>query len=169
MIKNTLKKAVGVVAATAAVSALMAGTAQARPPFTPEELAAHKAELIKAVDHGFNIWHGAKESMTRNGLACGNCHPDTAAANPQTFPKFMPSFNRVVTYREMVNWCIENPQAGKALDVSGYDMLAMEAYSMYLHRGLPIEPGVATRQTTPIRVTDNFGYPRKPSGVGLDK
>lgn len=153
----------------AAVLATVSTSSNARPPFTEQELAAQKAALMKSVDHGFNIWHGAKASMTTNGLACGNCHPDASAANPQTFPKFIPAFNRVVTFREMINWCIENPQAGKALDVNGSDMLAMEAYAFYLHRGLPIEPGLATRQTTGIAVKDNFGYPRKPSGVGLDK
>jgi thiosulfate dehydrogenase len=166
---TSLKTLVTSVAAAATVAALVSGPAQARPPFTEQELAAQKAALIKSVDHGFNIWHGAKASMTKNGLACGNCHPDAAASNPQTFPKFIPAFNRVVTFREMINWCILNPQAGQALDVNGPDMLAMEAYAFYLHRGLPIEPGLATRQTTGIAVTDNFGYPRKPSGVGLDK
>lgn len=164
----TLKQAV--TSLLAALSALaLTSTASAREPFTEAELAAQKAALIKSVDHGFNLWHGEKASMTKNGLACGNCHPDAAASNPQTFPKFIPAFNRVVTFREMINWCIQNPQAGQALDVSGPDMLAMEAYAFYLHRGIPIEPGLATRQTTGIAVKDNFGYPRKPSGVGLDK
>jgi thiosulfate dehydrogenase len=154
----------------AAVVALIAGPVQAREPFTPAELAAQKAALLKSVDKGFDLWHGSEPSMTTNGLACGNCHPDAAAANPQTFPKFIPAFNRVVTFREMINWCVLNPQAGKALDVSGPDMTAMEAYAFYLHRGLPIEPGLATRQTTSIAVTDLWGYEgRKPSGVGFDK
>jgi thiosulfate dehydrogenase len=154
----------------AAVVAVIAGPVQAREPFTPAELAAQKAALLKSVDKGFDVWHGSVPSMTTNGLACGNCHPDAAAANPQTFPKFIPAFNRVVTFREMINWCVLNPQAGKALDVTGPDMLALEAYAFYLHRGLPIEPGLATRQTTGIAVKDLFGYEgRKPSGVGYDK
>ena len=74
-------------------------------------------------------------------------HPDASATNPQTFPKFMPQFDRVVAYRDMVNWCIENPQGGKALDVNGEDMIALEAYSFYLHKGVPIETGLQTRQS----------------------
>ena len=34
-----------------------------------------------------------------------------------------------MAYRDMVNWCIENPQGGKALDVNSADMVALEAYS----------------------------------------
>eukprot|EP01035_Chromulina_nebulosa_P054280 gene54280-74339_t len=60
---------------------------------------------------------------------------DASASNPQTFPKFIPSFNRVVTFREMINWCIENPQGGKPLNVNGPEMTAMEAYAFNLHRG----------------------------------
>lgn len=166
---TTFLKSFVTAAGVATISLALTAPAQARPPFTEAELAQQKAALIKSVDLGFDLWHGSKPSMTTNGLACGNCHPDAAAANPQTFPKFLPVFNRVVTFREMINWCIQNPQAGKALDVAGADMTAMEAYAFYLHRGLPIEPGLATRQTTGIAVTDMFGYPRKPSGVGYDK
>jgi thiosulfate dehydrogenase len=152
------------------LSALVAAsTVVARAPFTKEELAAQEEALLKLVDKGRDLWHGSLPSMTNNGLACGNCHPDAAAANPQTFPKYMEMFNKVVPFREMVNWCIENPQAGKPLDVNGEDMVAMEAYAFYLHRGEKIEPGLATRQTTPIAVKAGVGYPKKPSGIGVDK
>lgn len=141
----------------------------AREPYTKEELAAQEKKLVASVDRGSALWHGARADMSNNGLACGNCHPDGAAANPQTFPKFMPMFDRVVAFREMVNWCIENPQGGKALDVNSTDMVAIEAYAFYLHRGEKIEPGLATRQTVPIAVKSGMGYPRKPTGIGYDK
>jgi thiosulfate dehydrogenase len=166
----TAKKVCGLLVLPLAVSALVAaGTVGAREPFTKEELASQEAALVKLVDKGRDLWHGSLPSMATNGLACGNCHPDAAAANPQTFPKYMVMFNKVVPFREMVNWCIENPQAGKALDVNGEDMLAMEAYAFYLHRGEKIEPGLATRQTTPIAVKSGVGYPKQPSGIGVDK
>jgi thiosulfate dehydrogenase len=143
--------------------------AAAREPFTQAELDAQQAKLLALVDHGRDLWHGSKPEMSSNGLACGNCHPDAAAANPQTFPKYIPAFNKVVPFREMVNWCIQNPQAGKPLDVSGDDMTAMEAYAFNLYRGKPIEPGLASRQTSPIVVKSGVGYPKKPSGLGVDK
>jgi thiosulfate dehydrogenase len=166
----TTRKLGGLLAVPLAVLALVAaGSVVAREPFTKEELAAQEEALLKLVDKGRDLWHGSLPSMTTNGLACGNCHPDAAAANPQTFPKYMVMFNKVVPFREMVNWCIENPQAGKALDVNSDDMTAMEAYAFYLHRGEKIEPGLATRQTTPIVVKSGVGYPKKPSGIGVDK
>lgn len=155
----------------AATLALLAatGSALAREPYTEAELKAMDAKLMASVQRGFDIWHGGRADTANNGLACANCHPDAAATNPQTFPKFLPVFNRVVTYREMVNWCIQNPQGGKALDVSGEDMTAMEAYSFYLHRGRPIETGLNTRQTTSPPVTTARGFAGKPSGIGFDK
>jgi thiosulfate dehydrogenase len=143
--------------------------AAARPPFTKEELADQEAKLLALVDKGRDLWHGSLPSMANNGLGCGNCHPDAAAANPQTFPKYIPSFDKVVPFRAMVNWCIENPQGGKALDVNSDEMTAMEAYAFYLHRGEKIEPGQAARQTTSVAVKSGVGFPKKPSGIGVDK
>jgi thiosulfate dehydrogenase len=148
---------------------MAAGGASAREPFTKEEVAAQEAKLLAIVDKGRDLWHGTKPEMANNGLACGNCHPDAAAANPQTFPKFIPAFNKVVPFREMVNWCIKNPQGGQALDVNGEDMTAMEAYAFYLHRGEKVETGLVTRQTKPVAVKAGVGYAKKPSGIGVDK
>lgn len=147
----------------------VAGTASAREPFTAAELKAMDDKLMESVKRGHDIWHGARADTTSNGLACANCHPDAAASNPQTFPKFLPQFNRVVTYREMVNWCIENPQGGKALDVTSADMTALEAYSFQLHRGRVVEPGLVTRQTVPVAVQSGVGFRTKPSGIGFDR
>jgi thiosulfate dehydrogenase len=144
------------------------GSVSAREPYTKEELAQQEQKLVAMVDRGSALWHGARADMSNNGLACGNCHPDGAAANPQTFPKYMPMFDKVVAFRDMINWCIENPQGGKPLDVSSADMVALEAYAFYLHRGEKIEPGLASRQTVPIAVKSGMGYPRKPTGVGFD-
>jgi thiosulfate dehydrogenase len=159
----------GLLGPASLIAVLAAQPALAREPYTKAELAEQEARLLALVDKGRDLWHGTKPEMANNGLACGNCHPDAAASNPQTFPKFIPAFNRVVPFREMVNWCIMNPQGGKALDVNGEDMTAMEAYAFYLHRGEKIEPGLATRQTTPVAVRSGVGYPKQPSGIGVDK
>lgn len=162
-------KSVMAAAAAAAVSLTLVATAQAGSKFSEEELARQEQELLKLVDKGYAIWHGSMPSTTTIGLACANCHPDAAASNPQTFPKYMPMFGRVASWREMSNWCIETPQLGKPLDITGEEMMAIEAYAMYLHRGKPIEPGLATRQTTPVAVSGGTGYPRTPSGIGYDR
>ena len=165
-----VKKMRRLLAIPAVLAAIVAANpSSARAPYTEEELAEQEAALNAMVLQGYNMWHGSKPSMTTNGLACGNCHPDTAASNPQTFPKYMPMFGKVVPFREMVNWCIKNPQLGEAVDVNSDEMTALEAYAFNLHRGKPIQPGLATEQTTPIAVTSGTGFPREPSGIGYDK
>jgi thiosulfate dehydrogenase len=163
-------------AAPAAACALLAlGIFAARPlsaraPFTPEQLARQEQELLKVVDHGRDLWHGSRKDMTTNGLACGNCHPDAAGSNPQTFPKYQNDMGQVVALRDMINWCITGPLAGKEINPDGTDMIAMEAYATYLYRGTTITPGLATAQTAPIVVIKSgTGYPRKGSGIGYDK
>jgi thiosulfate dehydrogenase len=155
--------AVGVTGVVAATSVAMA-----RAPFTEEELNQQMDALYEAAQKGYDIWHGSMPSMTTNGLACANCHPDTAASNPQTFPKYMTMYGKVIPWQEMVNWCIENPQLGERIDPNSEEMTAMKAYAMYLHRGKPIEPGLATRQTTPVVVEFGTGFKREPTGLGVD-
>jgi thiosulfate dehydrogenase len=170
---TTMKKKTQAVGHLVALSFVVGATALSSTasayPFTAEELKEQDAALLASVDRGYQLWHGSDPKMTTNGLACGNCHPDAAASNPQTFPKYVPMFGKVVPFREMVNWCIANPQLGEMLDVNGDDMTAMEAYAFYLHRTRPVETGLAARQTQPIVVEAGKGYPWKPSGIGVDK
>jgi thiosulfate dehydrogenase len=154
----------------AALSVLAVATSvTAREPFTPAELKVMDDKLYASIKRGYDMWYGARADMANNGLACANCHPDAAATNPQTFPKFLPVFNKVVTYREMVNWCIENPQGGKALDVRSDDMTSLEAYSYYLHRGVKIDTGQVVRQTAGPTPTNARGFRAQGTGIGFDK
>ena len=164
------KMNIGRVVTTGVVVTAMAaaGAAFARPPFTDEELQQQMDALYASAQAGYDLWHGSKPSMTTNGLACGNCHPDSAASNPQTFPKYMTMYGKVVPWQEMVNWCIENPQLGERLDPSSDEMTAMKAYAMYLHRGIAIEPGLASRQTAGVVVEHGTGFKREPTGLGVD-
>ena len=152
-----------------AATLLVVSVALARNPFTAEELRAMEAKLTESSKRGYDLWYGARADMANNGLTCANCHPDASATNPQTFPKFMPQFDRVVAYRDMVNWCIENPQGGKALEVSSEDMVALEAYSFYLHKGVPIETGLQTRQTSGPTPKNARGINVPRTGIGFDK
>jgi len=161
--------AVSSLGALGALGLLAVQATSAHEPYTKEELASQEKELLAAVDHGRDLWHGSNPSMSSNGLACGNCHPDAAASNPQTFPKWQADLGRVIALRDMINWCITTPQAGKPLDVNSYDMISMEAYAFYLYRGKQISPGLATEQTSPVVIKSGPGYPKKPSGIGVDK
>ena len=69
----------------------------------------------------------------------------------------------------MVNWCIENPQGGKALDANNADMVALEAYSFLLHKGVPIDTGLQTRQTASPTPKTARGLDVKGTGIGFDK
>lgn len=154
----------------AAVAVLaIATSASAREPFTAAELKSMDDALTASVKRGYDMWYGARADMANNGLACANCHPDAAATNPQTFPKFLPVFNKVVPYREMVNWCIQNPQGGKAMDVNSDDMTALEAYSFYLHNGVPVKTGLVTQQTAGPQPTTARGFNVPGTGIGFDK
>lgn len=169
MKRNPKNIVVGLITPVVLFGLLAFSSAHAREPFTKVELVDQEKELLAVVDHGRDLWHGSKPSMTTNGLACGNCHPDAAASNPQTFPKFQADLGRVIPIRDMINWCIMVPQGGTALDVNGPDMVAMEAYATYMYRGKKIQPGLATRQTAPVVVKSGRGYPWKGSGIGYDK
>jgi thiosulfate dehydrogenase len=150
------------------IGLLGAVSLRARPPFTESQLAEQQQQLLEVVNHGRDLWHGSNPDMSTNGLACGNCHPDAAASNPQSFPKWVSEIGDVAPMRQMINWCIVHPQNGKELDVSGKDMVALEAYAFYLYRGQKIEPGLA--QPTPADVVKSgVGYPYKASGIGVDK
>jgi thiosulfate dehydrogenase len=158
-----------VAVAAGAVSLLaLASHAQAQR-FSAAELAAMDQKLIASVKRGYDLWYGARADMANNGLACANCHPDAAATNPHTFPKFMPMFNKVVPYRDMVNWCIETPQGGKALAANSEDMTALEAYSFYLHNGVKVETGLQARQTAGPTPANARGFAWKGTGIGFDK
>lgn len=141
----------------------------AREPFTKEELKLADDKLTQSAKRGYDMWYGARADMANNGLACANCHPDAAATNPQTFPKYMPQTDRVMAYREMVNWCIQNPQGGKEMDPNSADMVALESYSYYLHRGVAIQTGLQTRQTAGPTPTSARGLNVKGTGIGFDK
>ena len=154
----------------AALSVLAVATGvTAREPFTKAELKAMDDKLTASAKRGYDMWYGARADMANNGLACANCHPDAAATNPHTFPKFMPQVDKVMAYRDMVNWCIENPQGGKALDANSADMVALEAYSFLLHKGVPIDTGLQTRQTASPTPKTARGLNVKGTGIGFDK
>jgi thiosulfate dehydrogenase len=141
----------------------------AREPFTNVELEEADQKLTASAKRGYDMWYGARADMANNGLACANCHPDAAATNPQTFPKFMTQTGAIMAFRDMINWCIENPQGGKQLDAKSVDMIALESYAYYLHRGVPIDTGMMTRQTSGPEVKTARGLNVKGTGIGFDK
>ncbi len=140
---------------------IMASNVSAKTPLTAAQAADQKDMLMTAVKKGDDLWHNPK--LGSNGLACGNCHPDGAASNPHTWPKYQSNLGKVGTLRDMVNWCIAVPMVGKTLALDSDEMIAMEAYATYTHRGVPIAPG-KDEQHGAVPVISGPGYPNANAG-----
>jgi thiosulfate dehydrogenase len=137
--------------------ALVPSTAvEAKPPRSEAQVAQEQAALMAAVAKGDALWHDAK--LGSNGLACANCHPDASASNVHTWPKFQTNLGKVGTLRDMINWCIAVPMQGKVLAFDSDDMVAMEAYATYEHRGVAIAPA-KDEQHGGVPVPSGPGYP----------
>ncbi|MCF7847264.1 MAG: hypothetical protein K9M45_00325 [Kiritimatiellales bacterium] len=107
--------------------------------FTEKDVARWTEEFMSVVDKGRVLW-GSGE-LGKNGVACGQCHPNAANTHPETYPKFQQQLGRVVGFRDMVNWCLQHPLEGDALDINGPEMVALEAYATYERRGVALAPG----------------------------
>lgn len=134
---------------------------QAKTPFSAAEAEDHRQALITSVAKGDALWHSPK--LATNGLACANCHPDGSASNPHTFPKFQSNLGKVGTLREMINWCIAVPMLGMPLPMDSDDLIAMEAYATFMHRGVAIAPG-KDEQHGAVLVKSGPGYPTDDGG-----
>lgn len=133
------------------------GTLQAKEPLGSAKAEQQREMLLEFVARGDDLWHDS--SLGSNGLACGNCHPDAAASNPHTWPKYQTNLGKVGTLRDMINWCIVVPMAGKPLALDSDDMIAMEAYATYMHRGVAIAPAKDEQHGGTI-VISGPGYPK---------
>ena len=156
---KTLKLAI--VTVFTATTLLVMGNVYAKKPFTAAEKEDQLNMLMAAVEKGDDLWHNP--GLGTNGLACGNCHPDGSATNPHTWPKYQTNLGKVGTLREMINWCIAVPMVGKPLALDSEDMIAMEAYVMYTHRGVAIAPA-KDEQHGAVPVVSGPGYPNADAG-----
>lgn len=134
---------------------------EAKPPVGSAQADDERNMLMTSVKRGDDLWHNPK--LGSNGLACGNCHPDGSATNPHTWPKYQSNLGKVGTLREMINWCIAVPMVGKPLALDSDDMIAMEAYATFMHRGVAIAPG-KDEQHGGTPVVSGAGYPNANGG-----
>ena len=107
--------------------------------FTQEDLKRWEQEFMSVVEKGRVLW--GSPDLGTNGVACGQCHPNAANTHPETYPKFQKQLGKVITLREMINWCLRNPLEGQPLALDDPRMVAMEAYVAYERRGVKMEPG----------------------------
>ncbi|HWO41596.1 MAG TPA: hypothetical protein VNO43_07325 [Candidatus Eisenbacteria bacterium] len=115
---------------------------------TPEQLKAFHDVFMEQVRIGDLLFHGDAETekklgvtLSKTGMACAMCHPFASDTHPHEFPKFQEQMQEFATLRDMINWCIENPNEGERIDVNSPAMKALEAYTYWSNKGSILEAG----------------------------
>ena len=115
---------------------------------TPEQLKAFHDVFMEQVRIGDLLFHGDGDSekkfgvnLSKTGMACAMCHLFASDTHPHEFPKFQEQIQEFATLRDMINWCIENPNEGERIDVAGPAMKALEAYHYWSNKGSVLDPG----------------------------
>jgi thiosulfate dehydrogenase len=137
------------VAAFLFVFASPMGNVQAhKEKHTPEQLKAFHDVFMDQVRIGDLLFHGDASTekkmgvtLSKTGMACAMCHPYTADTHPHEFPKFQEQMQEFATLRDMINWCIENPNEGERIDANGPAMKALETYSYWSNKGSVLDAG----------------------------
>jgi cytochrome c len=118
---------------------VFAGLPARSDEFAKKDLERWQKEYMTVVQKGRQLW--TSPDLGTNGVACAQCHPNGANTHPETYPKFQQQLGRVITLREMINWCIRQPLKGEPLALDDPKMIALEAYVAYERRGVPLAPG----------------------------
>jgi cytochrome c len=106
--------------------------------FTQEDLKNWNEAFMTVVKQGEKLFHSALGSNT---VSCDQCHPNGANTHPETYPKFQKQLGKVVSLRDMINWCIQNPLEGEPLKLGDPKMVALESYITWERRGVKLDPG----------------------------
>jgi len=109
--------------------------------FQPRDYKVWKAETDTFVADGKRIFHDAKALGSTIGVSCDMCHPDASNTHPETYPKYQVQLQKVALLRDMIDWCIENPIKGKALEPNDPKLRALEAYIYAQRKGVPLDYG----------------------------
>lgn len=144
----TLKPALALVVVLV-VTALMGTKLYAhKAPHDRQTLKNFETLFMEQVKDGDLLFHGdpATEkkygtTLSTTGMACAMCHPFASDTHPYEFPKFQEQMSEFATLRDMINWCIEKPNQGQKIDLSGKAMKALEAYIYWSNRGSALDPG----------------------------
>jgi len=132
--------------ALAAAAALLLGSGAdaANDGKTRQDIAEMQQIFMEYVAKGDLLFHGNKVDgveIGSSGMACAMCHPNAADTHPFQFPKFQVSMSKFATLEEMINWCIEKPNAGKTVPLDSDTMKALVAYITWSNRGSQLDPG----------------------------
>ena len=133
--KKLLTAAVGVVLISAGALAYFAWADEP----TKDDLERWDKEFMSVVEEGRELWVSGE--LGTNGVACAQCHPNAANTHPETYPKFQQQLGRVIPMRDMLNWCLQHPLEGEALELDDPQLIAMEAYVTHERRGVKLAAG----------------------------
>ena len=125
--------------------------------FTPPDPATiPQDEFGKAVQLGRNIMYETKKYAPQyvgNSLSCVNCHTDGGAMAGSaplwgawvSYPAYRSKNHKVNTFEERLQGCFRFSMNGKAPPLGSDVLVALQAYSYWLAKGLPVDEKVAGR------------------------
>jgi len=109
--------------------------------FTDRDYKVWKNQTDNFVAEGKRLFHDGAAIGGTIGVSCDMCHPDASNTHPETYPKYQVQLQRVALLRDMIDWCIENPVKGKALDPNDPRLRALEAYIIAQRKGVALDYG----------------------------
>jgi thiosulfate dehydrogenase len=115
---------------------------------TRETLKTFDDLFMEQVKIGDALFHGDKATadklkvnLSNTGMACAMCHPFAADTHPAQYPKWQEQMSKFAALRDMINWCIEKPNQGEAIDPDGPAMKALETYITWSNKNSPLAAG----------------------------
>lgn len=124
-----------------AVPPAAAAAAPQPTKFTARDQLLWTREQEKWIDEGYKLYHNNSALGGTIGVSCDMCHPNGSNTHPETYPKYQVQLKKVALLRDMINWCIENPEKGKPLPENDPRLRAVEAYILSTRKGVALEPG----------------------------
>jgi thiosulfate dehydrogenase len=109
--------------------------------FTARDQMLWKHEQDKWIAEGYKLYHSSTDLGGTIGVSCDMCHPNGSNTHPETYPKYQVQLKKGALLRDMINWCIQNPEKGKPLAEDDTRLRAVEAYILSTRKGVPLDPG----------------------------
>ena len=79
-----------------------------------------------SLKHGERLWKDV--SLGNSGKSCSTCHLNGKGLYNTPYPKYIKMPDKVVSLKEMINFCMKVPMKAPPLDVNGPKMEALVAY-----------------------------------------
>jgi len=87
---------------------------------------AEKRAAKASLKYGKKLWKDT--SLGNSGMSCSSCHPNGKNLYNTPWPRYVKMPNKVVTLKEMVNFCMKVPMKAEPLDVNGKKMAGLISY-----------------------------------------